>query len=70
MQIEYEATFTNINNSNIRERLQSINAVCIKPEFIQKRAVFHLPHGNELNHYALKVHRLLHGLKSAMVTQE
>lgn len=47
MEIEYEATFTDINKDDIRERLKKINAELIKPEFLQKRVVFNLPKGHE-----------------------
>ena len=55
MQIEYEATFTNINVDGIRTRLETAGATLIKPEFIQKRAVFHLPTGNEIKGGWLRV---------------
>ncbi|MFA5163215.1 MAG: class IV adenylate cyclase [Patescibacteria group bacterium] len=43
MKIEYEATFTNIDKEEIRGRLRQAGASLIKPEFLQKRAVFNLP---------------------------
>lgn len=43
MKIEYEATFTNINKQDIREKLRKIKAELIRPEFLQKRIVFNLP---------------------------
>ncbi|OGG17668.1 hypothetical protein A2721_03110 [Candidatus Gottesmanbacteria bacterium RIFCSPHIGHO2_01_FULL_47_48] len=43
MQIEYEAKFANINKDEIREKLKSLGASLVKPEFLQKRAVFFLP---------------------------
>lgn len=46
MKIEYEATFTNINKDDIRERLKAIGATLIKPEFLQKRVVFNLPNND------------------------
>jgi len=48
MNIEYEATFTNINKDEVRERLKAAGAKLVKPEFLQKRAVFHLPAGHEI----------------------
>ena len=47
MEIEYEATFTNIDKQDIRERLKKIKGKLIRPEFLQKRIVFNLPKGNE-----------------------
>jgi len=48
MQIEYEATFPNINKDEVREKLKSVGAKLIKPEFMQKRVVFNLPKGHEV----------------------
>ena len=45
MNIEYEATFTNIDKQEIREKLKNVGAKLIKPEFMQKRVVFNLPDG-------------------------
>ncbi len=43
MKIEYEATFTNIDKQDIREKLRKIRGKLIRPEFLQKRIVFNLP---------------------------
>jgi len=43
MKIEYEATFPEINKDEIREKLKQAGAKLVKPEFEQRRAVFHLP---------------------------
>lgn len=48
MDIEYEATFVNIDKDEIRSRLKVLGAELVKPEFLQSRAVFHLPEGHEL----------------------
>jgi adenylate cyclase class 2 len=48
MQIEYEATFININKDEIREKLRSVGAELIRPEFFQKRVTFNLPAGHEI----------------------
>jgi len=40
MDIEYEATFLNINKDDIREKLKNVRAKLIKPEFLQKRFNF------------------------------
>jgi adenylate cyclase class 2 len=55
MKIEYEATFTNIDKDEIRERLKNAGAKLIKPEFLQKRVVFHLPKGHEIEGGWLRV---------------
>ncbi len=47
MQIEYEATFTNIIKDEIRTRLKNAGATLVKPEFMQRREVFELPEGQE-----------------------
>ena len=41
--IEYEATFLNIDKDEIRDRLKKSGAKLIKPEFLQKRVIFDLP---------------------------
>lgn len=48
MKIEYEATFTDINKDEIRERLEKAGAVLRRPEFLQKRVTFRLPEGHEI----------------------
>ncbi len=46
MNIEFEATFLDINKDKVREKLREEKAELIKPEFLQKRVVFNLPSGN------------------------
>lgn len=48
MNIEYEATFEKIVKDEVRERLIKAGAVLVRPEYIQKRVVFHLPSGHEI----------------------
>lgn len=55
MQTEYEATFANINKDEIRDRLKKVGGKLIKPEFVQRRANFHLPPGNEIKRAWLRV---------------
>jgi len=55
MQIEYEATFANINKDEIRGRLNDAGAELVKPEFMQKRVVFYLPKGHEIKGGWLRV---------------
>jgi adenylate cyclase class 2 len=43
MHIEYEATFTQINKDQMRQKLKDLGAKLIKPEFLMKRVVFHPP---------------------------
>mgnify|MGYP001611946473 FL=1 len=43
MQIEYEATFTNIDKNEVRERFRQAGAELIRPEYLQKRIPFYLP---------------------------
>lgn len=47
MNIEYEATFTNIDKDNIRKKLKRAKAQLIKSEFLQKRVVFNLPKNSD-----------------------
>ena len=41
MQVEYEATFANINKDEIRKRLKNAGAILVRPEFLQKRENFY-----------------------------
>lgn len=43
MNIEYEATFLNIEKDDMRKRLKAAGAVLVRPEYIQKRKTFQLP---------------------------
>lgn len=48
MDIEYEATFPNIVKDVVRAKLQEVGAELVRPEYTQKRKVFHLPKGQEI----------------------
>lgn len=48
MNIEYEATFGNIDKEHIRSRLRQSGAHMVQAEFLQKRKVFHPPAGHEI----------------------
>lgn len=48
MNIEYEAKFLNIDKDEVRERLKKIGAEIVRPEFLQKRNVYLLPKGHEI----------------------
>lgn len=43
MNIEYEATFLNIEKDDVRNRLKAAGAVLVRPEYVQKRKTFQLP---------------------------
>jgi adenylate cyclase class 2 len=43
MDIEYEAKFADIDKDDVRKRLNNAGAKLIRPEFLQKRVVFHAP---------------------------
>lgn len=43
MDVEYEATFLDIDKDEIRKRLKDAGAELIKPDFLQKRVVFNPP---------------------------
>ena len=47
MQIEYEATFENIDKNEIRQRLKKARAILVKPETLMKRYVFNLPNSQD-----------------------
>ncbi len=51
MNIEYEATFLNINKNDIRKCLIKNGAKCKKEEFLQKRYIFNLPHDNSVGQW-------------------
>lgn len=48
MQIEYEATFIDVDKDHMRAKLQSAGATLERKEFMQKRSVFDLPTGNDI----------------------
>lgn len=48
MNIEFEATFTNIDKDEIRAKLSAVGAKLIRSEYLQKRFVFTLPKGHEI----------------------
>ena len=43
MNVEYEATFSNIDKDEVRQKLKSVGAELIKKEFLQKRSTWHVP---------------------------
>lgn len=55
MNIEYEATFTNIDKNGMRAKLRKAGAKLIRPEFLQKRTVLHLPKGCKIKDGWLRV---------------
>lgn len=55
MKIEFEATFTNIDKDEIRNRLKKAGAVLERPEFLQKRVTFNFPIGHENKNGWLRV---------------
>ncbi|MFH0713364.1 MAG: CYTH domain-containing protein [Candidatus Micrarchaeota archaeon] len=55
MDIEFEATFTNIDKEEMRKKLTNAKATLVKPEFLQKRSGFHLPKHNEIKDGWLRV---------------
>jgi len=55
MDIEYEATFTDVDKDAVRSKLREAGAELVKPEFLQKRVVFNLPSGHEIRGGWLRV---------------
>ncbi len=49
MDIEYEATFPNIDKDVVRKKLQEVGASLLRAEYTQRRRVYHLPVGHEIN---------------------
>lgn len=50
MNIEYEATFADINKEEVRETLKHVGARLVRPEFLQKRINFRFPEGSPMEH--------------------
>lgn len=48
MNIEFEATFTNIDKDEARAKLSAAGAKLVRAEYLQKRFVFTLPKGHEI----------------------
>lgn len=48
MDIEYEATFPEIDKEDIRKKLREIGAQLIKKEFLQRRIAFDFPEGHKV----------------------
>jgi len=55
MEIEYEATFENVDKNEIRERLKNAGAQLIKPEALHKSITFHLPPSIDIKHSFVRV---------------
>jgi adenylate cyclase class 2 len=55
MQIEYEATFENINKDRMRERLKQVGAKLVRPEFKSRRVTLNLPAGHEIQNAWIRV---------------
>ena len=55
MDIEYKAKFADVNKDGIREKLKSLGAKLVKPEFLQKRAAFFLPGRRDISTSWLRV---------------
>lgn len=55
MNIEYEATFIDVEKDNMRDRLVKAGARLVKKEFMQKRHVFSLPKEHNLKNGWLRV---------------
>lgn len=55
MQVEYEATFTNIDKENVRSRLRNAGASLVKEEFLQKRTTFNPPKDSPIKNSWVRV---------------
>jgi adenylate cyclase class 2 len=55
MQIEYEATYINVDKDGMRDRLKKVGAKLLRPEFLQKRIVFDPPSHNDVEQVWLRV---------------
>lgn len=50
MQVEYEATFVDVDKDEVRARLKKAGAKLERPEFLMTRRVFNFPKGHEDGH--------------------
>lgn len=55
MNIEYEATFPNIEKDDVRKRLKAAGAILVRPEYVQKRIPFWLPNKENAENSWLRV---------------
>lgn len=55
LNIEYEATFCDIDVEKIREKIRKLNGFLIRSKFDQRRTVFNLPKGHEIEGGWLRV---------------
>lgn len=55
IQVEYEATFLDVNKEKIKAKLKEVGATLVYSEFLQKRAVFNLPTGHDIKGGWLRV---------------
>lgn len=55
MDVEFEATFTNIHKDGVRARLAKAGAKLARKEYLQKRIVLNLPKGHEIKGGWLRV---------------
>jgi adenylate cyclase class 2 len=55
MGIEFEATFTNIDKQDVRDRLKSVGAKLVRKEGLMRRTVFHLPGKKDIDSHWLRV---------------
>ena len=55
LNIEYEATFCEIDVKTIREKIKKLNGKLIKPKFNQRRTVLTFPKGHEIKGGYLRV---------------
>ena len=55
MDIEYEATFPEVDKEDMRKRLRQVGAELVRPEFVQRRFPFCLPGKDSMNESWLRV---------------
>jgi adenylate cyclase class 2 len=55
LNIEYEATFCDIDAEETREKIRKLNGFLVRPKFDQRRTVFNLPKGHEIEGGWLRV---------------
>lgn len=55
MNVEYEATFLNIDKDEIRQKLKDVGAILVRSEYLQKRINFYLPGEKDLSDKFVRV---------------
>jgi hypothetical protein len=67
MDIEYEAAFVEVEHGLMRERLASLGAVLVRPEYLQRRKNFTLPAGSAVERINNHTPRIVFGEENSFI---